>query len=420
MEKITSLFGVIVLILLAWAFSTHRNRFPWRIAAWALGLQLLFAVLILKTGIGQKLFSFAQQLVLKLNEFARVGASMVFGPLADEDLMAEAFGPQNTLIFAISVASIIILVSSLSSLLYHWGMLQKAVRGVSWCMQRMFKTSGSETLATAANIFVGQTEAPLLIKPYLSRMTQSELMVLMTGGMATIAGNMLVVYASLGEQAGFPHMAGHLMSASLISAPATLMMAKILNPETEISETGSGNIEDPENRTRNGIDAICTGATEGMHLSMNVLAMLIAFVAIVALINWLLGGFLWVVLGIDHASPLQTVFGWINAPFAWLMGVPWQDCLTVGGLLGERIVLNEFVGYLHLTEGREQMQERSFVLATYALCGFANFGSVAIQIGGIGSLAPERRHDLAKLGLRAMLGGLLTCYLTATVVGLLL
>ena len=338
---------------------------------------------------------------------------MVFGPLANNGLLTEKLGPGNGFIFVITVTATIILVAALSSLLYHYGILQLVVRGTAWVMQRLMRTSGSESLAAAANIFMGQTEAPLVIRPYLPRMTQSEILALMTGGMATIAGGVLAAYVSFGISAG------HLLTASVMSAPAALLVAKIMLPETEKSETAAGASAKIPRETTNGLDALCRGASEGIMLAINVMAMLIAFVAVVALANYLIGLGLRQ-FGVENATPLQTLFGWINAPFAWLMGVPAKDCLAIGGVLGERIVINEFIGYLSLSKLTVTLDPRSYTLATYALCGFANFSSIAIQIGGIGSLAPNRRADLARLGLRAMVGGLLASYLTATMAGILL
>jgi len=274
------------------------------------------------------------------------------------------------------------------------------------------RTSGSESLAAAANIFMGQTEAPLVIKPYLSRMTSSELLALMVGGMASIAGGVLAAYVSFGISAG------HLLTASVMSAPAALIVSKILLPETEASETSAGAPARIPRETTNGLEALCRGASDGMMLALNVMAMLIAFVALVALLNSLLR---WVQTPLPISQPVQleTVLGWVNAPIAWLIGVPPADCRSVGEVLGQRIVLNEFVGYLSLSQKLEALEARSVTLTTYALCGFANFASIAIQIGGIGALAPERRPDLARLGFRAMLGGLISCYITAAIVGIL-
>ena len=334
-------------------------------------------------------------------------------------MLGKQFGAENNLIFAILVVGTIIIVASLSSLFYHWGILQKVVQAFAWVMRKAMRTSGSETLSAAANIFMGQTEAPLLIKPYIPRMTRSELLCMMTGGMATIAGGVAAVYSKLGIDAGHSDMPGHLLTASVLSAPAALLISKVMLPETETSETAGAATAAVPRTTANSIDALCRGASDGMALSINVIAMLIAFIAVVAMANFLisyaLGG-----MGVHTEKPLQIVFGWCNAPFAWLMGVPAHDCLAVGQILGDRIVLNEFIGYLDLTNPATRLDNRSFIIATYALCGFANFSSIAIQVGGIGSLAPERRGDMARLGIRAMIGGLLASYMTAAIAGILL
>ena len=411
--KLVSLLGLVVFIGLAWAISSNRKQFPLRAVLWGLGLQFIFGWLILKTEPGAAVFDFFQRAVTKLIGFADEGSKMVFGPLADKVLLAEKLGPGNDFLFVITVTATIILVAALSSLLYHYGILQHVVRGTAWIMQRLMRSSGSESLAAAANIFMGQTEAPLVIRPYLARMTQSEILALMTGGMATIAGGVLAAYVSFGISAG------HLLTASVMSAPAALLIAKVMLPETEKSETAAGATAKIPRETTNGLDALCRGASEGMMLAINVMAMLIAFVAVVALANYLLSVGLRP-FGVHANAPLQTLFGWLNAPFAWLMGVPPRDCITIGAVLGERIVLNEFIGYLSLSKFTSTLDPRSQTLATYALCGFANFSSIAIQIGGIGSLMPSRRGDLAKLGLRAMIGGLLASYLTATIAGILL
>lgn len=418
--KLGSLLGLVSFLLVAWALSEHRRRFPWRTVLWGLALQFALGLLVLKTGLGRGLFELAQGGVTRLIGFANEGAQMVFGPLAKPDLLETHWGAENALVFVTTVSATIIVVSSLSSLLYHLGILQVVVRATAWVMRRTMRTSGSESLATAANIFMGQTEAPLVIRPYLAGLTRSELLALMTGGMATIAGGVFAAYV------GFGVSAGHLLTASVMSAPAGLVLAKIMLPEVETSQTAAGANAQVPRDTSNSLEALCRGASEGMLLSLNVMAMLIAFVALVALANFLLA---WpqrqVFALLDIAATpvsLQTLVGWVNAPFAWLMGVPTQECVRVGQVLGERVVLNEFVAYLSLTAAKAagQLSERSYVLATYALCGFANFTSIAIQIGGIGALVPERRQDVARLGLRAMIAGLLACYLTTTVVGVLI
>ena len=412
--KLTSLMGILALIGVAWLLSEHRRRFPWRAVLWGLALQFLLGWFILKTGPGERIFEACQRMVSRFIGFAGEGNRLLFGALADEAAMSKAFGPENALFFALVLTGIIVLVSTVSSILYHYGLLQLLVRAVAWVMQRTLGTSGSETLGAAANIFMGQTEAPLVIRPYLPRMTRSELHCLMVGGFATIAGSVMGVYSGL-----LKVPAGHLLTASVMSAPAALLVSKILIPETEASETAAGSTARVERETVNGIDAACSGAGDGMRLAINVIAMLLAFTSLVAAANWILGEAFGVV-GWPTRQPLQTLLGHANAPFAWLMGIPSKDCLAVGRILGERIVLSEFMGYLSLSREQASLDPRSYVIAAYALCGFANFGSVAIQIGGIGALVPGRRRDLAEVGLKAMLGGLLACYMTACVVGVLI
>ena len=415
MLKLLSLVGLAAFLAIAWAVSENRKKFPWRTVLAGVGLQFLFGFLILKTDAGQRFFSGFQNMANKLLGFAEEGTALVFGVLAKPDVMGEKLGPENAFVFVVVVTGTIILVAAISSLLYHYGILQRIVQGMAWVMQRVMGTSGSESLSAAANIFMGQTEAPLVVKPYLPHMTRSELLALMTGGMATIAGGVLAAYVSFGVSAG------HLLTASIMSAPAALLIAKIMIPESEKSETTAGATASIERDTINGLDAMCKGAGDGLKLSMNVMAMLIAFTAAVALVNYLLFEFLYL-FGWSEAKdkPLQIILGYLNWPFAFLMGVPADDCFVVSQAMGERIVLNEFIGYLSLTGAQEGMSERGFVIGTYALCGFANFASIAIQIGGISAIAPERRQDLAKLGFRSMVGGVLASYTTATVAGILI
>jgi concentrative nucleoside transporter, CNT family len=421
--KLVSLLGWLVMVLLAWAISLNRKCFPWRTVIWGVSLQFLLALLILKTPWGAALFEFAGKIVQKLIQFANQGTAFVFGPLADSDLLGKTFGPAHGMVFAILVTGTVVIVASLSSLFYHWGILQRVVRAIAFVMRKAMGTSGSETLSAAANIFMGQTEAPLVIRPYVPRMTRSELMTIMVCGMAHIAGGVAAVYAAMGMAAGYPNTAGHLLTASVLNCPAALLIAKIMLPETEQSETAGTSPATVPRTTANSIDAICRGAGDGFHLALNIIAMLIAFIAIIALANYVFG-FPQTHFGFHVLNPvtLQNVFGWINAPFAFLMGVPPHDCVSVGQILGERIVLNEFVGYFDLTANVKSLalDPRSFMIATYALCGFANFSSIAIQVGGIGSLAPERRSEMAKMGFRAMVGGLLAAYMTACLAGFLL
>ncbi len=419
--KFISLFGWFAMIFFAWTISLNRKKFPWRTVIWGVGLQFLLALLILNTQIGKDFFVVAGKVVQKLIQFSTDGTKFVFGPLADGAVLGKSFGAEHGLVFAILVTGTVVIVAALSSLFYHWGILQKVVRAVAWVMRKALGTSGSETLSAAANIFMGQTEAPLVIRPYVPRMTKSELMTIMVCGMAHIAGGVAAVYAAMGMAAGYENTAGHLLCASVLNCPAALMIAKIMLPETEVSETAGTSPATVPRTTANSIDAICRGAGDGFHLALNIIAMLIAFIAIIALANYVVG-FPQTHFGVKNPVTLQNIFGWINAPFAFLMGVPWQDCVSVGQILGERIVLNEFVGYLDLTTNAKKLalDPRSFTIATYALCGFANFSSIAIQVGGIGSLAPERRSEMAKLGLRAMVGGLLAAYMTACLAGFLL
>src|SRR5215469_13529704 len=418
--RLISLLGWITMILAAWAISYNRKLFPWRTVVWGIGLQFAMAVLILKAPWGKALFEFAGKIVKKLIQFSSDGCKFVFGPLADDKLLGQAFGTNNSVVFAVLVMGTIIIVASLSSLLYHWGILPRVVQAIAWVMRKALRTSGSETLSACANIFMGQTEAPLMIRPYVPRMTQSEIMTIMVCGMAHIGGGVAAIYAAMGMKAGYPNMAGHLLTASVLNCPAALMIAKILLPETQQSETAASMPATVPRTTANSIDAICRGASDGFHLALNVIAMLIAFVAMISLANFVFT-YPQRHMGMANPATLQTVFGWVNAPFAWLMGVPLHDTRLVGQILGERIVLNEFVGYFDLTTNyAKQLDPRSFTIATYALCGFANFSSIAIQVGGIGSLAPERRSEMAKVGFRAMLGGLLAAYMTACLAGVLL
>lgn len=414
MLKLTSLFGLFAIVGIAWLMSEHKRKFPWRVAAWGLVFQFFLGWFVLRTDAGKTFFNSCQRIVDRFISFADEGNKLMFGPLAKREVLEKGFGPDNAFLFVITITGTIILISAVSTLLYHYGILQFIVRGMAWLMRRVMGTSGSETLAAAANIFMGQTEAPLVIRPYLAGMTRSELNCLMIGGFANIAGGVLAVYSGL-----LKIDAGHLITQSVMSAPAALLIAKVLVPETEVSATAGGANAKIERESINGVDAVCIGAGEGMKLAINVTAMLIGFTAVVAATNWLLGHAVGP-FGWHTQKPLQEFLGYLNAPFAWLIGVPFKDCLAVGQILGERIVLNEFFGYISLAAQKPNLDERSYILTTYALCGFANIASVAIQIGGIGALAPSRRNDLARLGLKAMVGGLFACYMTACVIGVLL
>src|SRR3954468_604188 len=365
--RLISALGLVALLACAWLLSNKRKQFPWRTVIWGMVLQFVFALFILKTPIGLRVFQGAQVVMDQLNAYASDGPNMVFGPPADGEMLRKTFGPTGGYVFAISVTATIILISALSSLLYYWGVLQKVVAGMAWVMMKTMRTSGSESLAGASNIFLGQTEAALVIKPYLPKMTQSEMMALMVTGFSTIATGVMAVYAGMEGLS-----AGHILTASVLGAPAGLLISKIMLPETEASETGERCHFGTKRTASNSIDALCTGASEGVMLSINVMGMLIAFVAIVALVNGLI---VWLQQLMHIAAPLtiQQILGWANAPFAWLMGVPASDCSFIGGILGERIVLNEFVGYLDLSNYVKThpgvLDQRSVTLASYALCG---------------------------------------------------
>jgi len=412
--RLISFMGLFVMLLMAWALSEDRRRVHVRLIVTGILFQLLFALLILKTSPGRIIFDAMQRFVNGIIACGNEGSSFLFG---------EGFKEHY---FAFSVLPLIIFFSCLTAILFHWGVIQKIVKVLAWLMVRVMDVSGSESLAAAANVFLGHTEAPLMVRPYLESMTRSELMAMLTGGMATIAGSVMAAYVGLGIDAG------HLLAASIMSAPASLVIAKIMVPEREESLTkGQVRVEVPR-QGRNVIDAACNGAGIGLKLALNVGAMVLAFVCLIALINWGLerGQFYVVYLayGADAAAELpeasvltfERIIGWIFCPFAWVMGIEAGDVLKVSSVLGEKTVLNEFIAYMDLVKMREQLSERSFTIATYALCGFANFGSVAIQIGGIGSMVPSRREDIAQLSLRSMVGGTLAAFTTACIVGMLI
>jgi CNT family concentrative nucleoside transporter len=424
------LVGAIVILGIAYAFSTDRRAIDMRTVAWGLSLQVLFALIVLKTAIGQRVFSTLGAGINKLLGFAGVGAAFVFGPLGDSSVfsraMIGALGPEGArygVIFAFQVLPTIIFIAALFAILYYFGVMQVVVRIFAMLMNKVMRASGAESLNVAASIFMGQTEAPLTIRPYLPEMTQSELMTVMTSGMAHISGGIMAAYILFGIEAK------HLLTAVIMTAPGTIMMAKMFVPETEVPKTmGTVRLE-VEQTDVNVIDAMGRGTGEGLHLAMNVGAMLISFLAMVALVNYVLGAFgHWAAPYASgptlHAAlenfSLPEIFGWVFSPVAWSMGVPWRDAPTIGNLLGTRMALNEFVAYSQLGPMKSALDPKSFTIATFALCGFANFSSIGIQIGGIGALAPNRRHDLARLGLRAMFAGTLANFMTATIAGFLL
>lgn len=406
------LVGALVILGIAYALSKDRRAIDVKTVAWGLALQVVFALIVLKTEVGQRVFQTLGGAINRLLDFANVGASFVFGPLGDKEawprIMTGALGEEGAryaMIFAFQVLPTIVFIAALFAILYYYGVMQLVVRFFAWGMRKVMKASGAESLNVAASIFMGQTEAPLTIRPYLPRMTESELMTVMTSGMAHISGGIMAAYILFGIEAK------HLLTAVIMTAPGTLMMAKMFVPETGAPETMGTVKLDVEKTDVNVIDAAGRGTGEGLHLAMNVAAMLISFLSLVALLNAGLG-----LVGLS----LQQILGWGFAPIAWAMGVPWHDAQTIGNLLGTRMVLNEFVAYSQLGPLKATLDPRSFTIATFALCGFANFSSIGIQIGGIGALAPNRRHDLARLGLRAMLAGTLANFMTATIAGFLL
>jgi len=405
MERLIGIAGILVLLCIALAMSNNRKAISWQLVTWGLGIQILFAIIILKTPVGVPFFGAIDIGIKNLLSFSDAGSDFLFKSfrygVVEDPLMNFAFRILPTLIFF----------SSLIAVLYHIGIMQFIVKWIARVMQKSMATSGSETLCVSGNIFVGQTEAPLLVRPFISKMTKSELMAIMVSGFATVAGGVMAMYVSmLGD---IPGIAGHLLAASIMSAPAALVIAKIIYPETETSET-FGDIKIAlDKKDDNIMEALSNGATNGMKLAANVAAMLVAFVAIIAMVN--------AILGLLDLS-LQQILGWIFSPLAWVMGVPWNEAGIIGSLMGEKLVLTELIAYGDLAElmAANSISDRSAIIASYALCGFANFASVGIQLGGIGGIAPERRKDLAKLGLKAMFGGALASWLTATIAGLLI
>ncbi|MBA4285813.1 MAG: NupC/NupG family nucleoside CNT transporter [Xanthomonadaceae bacterium] len=422
------LFGLSMLLGIAWLCSNNRRAIDRKLVATGVLLQILFAAFVLKAPLGRDIFDTLAGGFVALLGYGKVGSRFIFGNLIDSRELG--------FIFAVQVLPTIVFFASLTGVLYHLGVMQKIVQGMAWAITRVMKVSGAETTSVCASVFVGQTEAPLTIKPYIERMTESELMTVMVGGMAHIAGSVMAAYIGLlggGDPLQSAFYAKHLLAASVMAAPATILIAKILRPEVGEPLTRGEVRMAVERDTANIIDAAASGAGEGLKLAMNVGAMLLAFVALIALINapvaalghfdfgggttinaWLSG-----ISGREVSLSLQLILGYLLAPLAWLIGVPWADAALVGSFIGQKIVINEFVAYVDLSKHLGSLLPESRVIATYALCGFANFSSIAIQIGGIGGLAPSRRADLARLGLLAVLGGTLATLMTATIAGVL-
>ncbi|MEM7659138.1 MAG: nucleoside transporter C-terminal domain-containing protein [Bacteroidota bacterium] len=405
MERFTGLIGIAVLLGVAFLMSNNRNKINYRLVGAGLLLQLVFALFILKTPIGLPFFEFFDILIKKLLSFSDQGGDFLFASFISNQVDPPLLN------FAVRVLPTIIFFSALISLLYHLGVMQFVVKWIAKGMQKTMGTSGSETLSVVGSIFVGQTEAPLLVKPYVKGMTKSEIMTIMIGGFATVAGGVMAIYvAMLGD---IPGIAGHLMAASIMSAPAAIVVAKIIYPETEESETkGTLNVS-VEKTADNAMEALGDGATDGLKLAANIGAMLIAFVAMVAMVDGLLS---------FANTSLADVLGFIFRPLAWCMGAPWEEAGILGTLLGEKIVLTELIAYKDLsiirTEGA--LSDRTAIIASYALCGFANFASIGIQMGGIGGIAPSRKKDIASLAIKAMVGGALASWITACIAGILI
>ena len=406
MDQYKGILGILTLLAIAYAMSNNRNRISFRTIYWGLGLQFIFAVFILKTPIGKPIFSFLDKIITKLISFSDAGSDFLF-----KSYVADVGVHPSLLNFAFRLLPTIIFFSSLMAVLYHFGIIQKIVKLIAKLMQKTMHTSGAETLSVSANIFVGQTEAPLMVRPFISQMTKSELMVVMVGGFATVAGGVLAIYVKW--LSDIPGIAGHLLAASVMSAPAALVISKIIYPEIENSNTsGDINIE-IENTSSNAMEALGDGASDGLKLAANVGAMLVAFISIVALLNYIFG-----IVGTSIEQILSIIF----KPLAWTMGIPWSEAGYVGSLMGEKIVFTELIAFGDLQSmiSKNQLSERSVIIASYALCGFANFGSIGIQLGGIGGIAPQRKKELAKLITKAMIGGALASWLTASVAGILI
>jgi CNT family concentrative nucleoside transporter len=411
--------GILAVLLAAYTFSTDRKRIRWRTIFWGLGLQVCFAFLVLRFDYGQRLMSWAGGVVTQMLSYTFAGTKMVFGQLGLPNAglfgaMLPAGAANQGSIFAFQVLPTIIFISAFFALLYHIGLMQVLIRAMAWVMLKTMRISGAESMNVAASIFMGQTEAPLTIRPFLKNATRSELMVIMTSGMAHVSGGIMAMYIAQGVEAR------HLLAAVIMTSPGTILLAKMLVPETGVPETEGKVVipKDEQHKGENFIGAIARGTIDGGKLAMNVGIMLISFLALVAMLDGLLlwghGGLSWI------PSSLGQILGFFFSPVAWLIGVPWHDCGAIGNLLGTRMALNEVVAYVQLGTLKAALSPRSFTIATFALCGFANLGSIGMQIGGIGALVPERRNDLAQLGIRAMLAGTMANLISASIAGMFL
>ena len=417
------LFGLAVLIGIVWLFSNNRRAVDWKLVATGLVLQIAFAALVLLVPGGRQVFDWLSRGFVAILGFVNEGSNFIFGSLMNIE--------NHGFIFAFQVLPTIIFFSALMGVLYHLGAMQMVVRGMAWAITKVMRVSGAETTSVCASVFIGQTEAPLTVRPYISKMTQSELLTMMIGGMAHIAGGVLAAYVGMrggGDPVQQAFFAKHLLAASIMAAPATLVIAKILVPETGEPLTRGTVKMEVEKTTANVIDAAASGAGDGLRLALNIGAMLLAFIALIALVDaplkWF-GEATGIATWLGQPTSLSTLLGYLLAPIAWVIGTPWEDATVVGSLIGQKIVINEFIAYtqlasiLHGQVPGVELSKQGALIATYALCGFANFSSIAIQIGGIGGLAPERRQDLARFGMRAVLGGSVATFMTATIAGVL-
>ncbi|MGE0324679.1 MAG: NupC/NupG family nucleoside CNT transporter [Polyangiaceae bacterium] len=426
LQRGQSLLGLLILIGFSWLLSEKRGQVRWRPVLWGVTLQLLLGLIVLSPALQGFFFAAVDNGVKRLLSFSEAGSNFVFQSIEPHQIL-DPSGKAVTFVgrisppvktFAFWILPTIVFFSALTSILYHLGIMQRIVWGIAWVMQRTMKASGAEALSAAANIFVGQTEAPLFVKPYIAKMTRSELSVVMTGGFATVAGGVMAAY--VGFLKDLPGIAGHLVTASILSAPAAIAVSKLMVPETEEPETLESLELAAKSPHSNVLEAAATGAADGAKLAINVGAMLIAFVGLVAMVDFGLSN----ISVAGEVLSLSRILGWVFSPFAFIMGVPWSEAPAVGRLLGEKLVLTEFLAYIHLgdlvSKSPAVISERSAVIASYALCGFANFASIGIQLGGIGGIAPKRMPDLASLGLKTMVGGSLAAFMTACVAGALL
>jgi CNT family concentrative nucleoside transporter len=409
MGRFTGILGLLTMLGLAYAFSTNRRAIRLKTVAWGLGLQVAFAIFVLKIELGRTLFQKAGDAVNRLLSYAFAGSQFVFGDLGKQ-------GSHFGFYFAFQVLPTVIFICALFAVLYYIGVMQVVIKAAAWLMTRLMGVSGAEALNVAASIFMGQTEAPQTIRPFLPDLTYSELMTVMTSGMAHVSGSIMAAYIAYGIEPK------HLLSAVIMTAPGTLLMAKMMVPETEVPKTAGRVVMSAEEvaleKNENLLGAIARGTTDGLHMALNIAAMLISFLALIALLDGIMGGIHTHVAWFP--SSFEAILGALFAPIAWVIGVPWHDCRLIGNLLGVRMVLNELVAFSMLGPQRAALDPRSFTIATFALCGFANFSSIGIQMGGIGALAPNKKADLAKLGIRAMLAGTMANLMSASIAGMLL